>query len=281
MGRGDQLIELPEAHCIAGQITSTVAGKKIATVTGGHTPHKLAWYYGDPSRYSDLLVGKTVLRAEASGGLVEIRAGSSNILFGDGINMRFHNVGDSRPQKNQLLLEFEDDTALSASVQMYGGVGAFADGELDNPYYLVARERPSPLTDAFDTGHFESIVSAPDVQRLSLKGLLATEQRIPGLGNGVLQDILFNCRMHPKRKVSTMGSGELTVLFQSVKDTLGRMTAQGGRDTEMDLLGRPGGYRTILSKRTVGKPCPVCGALIKKDAYMGGSIFYCEGCQKI
>lgn len=275
------MIELPEAHSIAGQITSTVAGKKIASVIAGHTPHKLAWYYGDISKYSDLLVGKIVLRAEAYGGLVEIKAGSANVLFGDGINMRFHEASERRPQKHQLLLEFEDDTALSASVQMYGGVGAFEEGELDNPYYLMAKGKPSPLIEAFDAGHFESIVSEPNVQKLSLKGLLATEQRIPGLGNGVLQDILFNSRMHPKKRVSTMDPEEVAVLFKSVKDTLGKMTAQGGRDTEIDLFGRPGGYGTILSKRTVGKPCPVCGTLIKKEAYMGGSIYYCAGCQKI
>lgn len=226
-------------------------------------------------------MGRTVQRAEAHGGLVEIRAGGFNILFGDGINMRFHGVGDSRPQKHQLLLEFKDGTALSASVQMYGGVGAFAEGELDNPYYLVAKAKPSPLTDKFDMGHFQSIVSAPDAQKGSLKVLLATEQRIPGLGNGVLQDILLSSGMHPKRKVKTMNAGDIERLFRSVKDTLGKMTEQGGRDTEMDLFGRPGAYRTILSKRTVNKPCPACGTLIKKEAYMGGSIYYCEGCQKI
>ncbi len=274
------MIELPEAACIAGQITSTVAGKKIASVTGGHTPHKLAWYYGDISRYPDLLVGKTVLKAEAHGGLVEIRAGGSNILFGDGFNMRSHKVGESRPQKHQLLLEFEDGTALSASVQMYGGVGAFAEGELDNPYYLVAKEKPSPLTDAFDMDHFQRIISAPNAQKGSLKALLATEQRIPGLGNGVLQDILLNSRMHPKKKVNTMDAEDIAILFQSVKGTLRQMTEQGGRDTEMDLFGRPGGYRTMLSKKTVNKPCPVCGTLIKKEAYMGGSIYCCEKCQK-
>ena len=89
------MIELPEAASIAGQITRTVAGKKIASVEGGHTPHKLAWYYGDISRYPELLVGRAFLRAESHGGLVEIRAGGANILFGDGINMRFHGIGES------------------------------------------------------------------------------------------------------------------------------------------------------------------------------------------
>jgi formamidopyrimidine-DNA glycosylase len=66
-----------------------------------------------------------------------------------------------------------------------------------------------------------------------------------------------------------------------VKTTLSAMATQGGRDTELDLFGHPGGYKTILCKNTVNKPCPVCGITIKKEAYMGGSVYYCEKCQKL
>ena len=50
-----------------------------------------------------------------------------------------------------------------------------------------------------------------------------------------------------------------------------RMDANGGRDTERDL---------ILSKNTSGKPCSTCGDIIKKEAYLGGSIYYCPTCQR-
>jgi formamidopyrimidine-DNA glycosylase len=30
---------------------------------------------------------------------------------------------------------------------------------------------------------------------------------------------------------------------------------------------------------TVGKPCSVCRTFIKKEAYLGGSIYICDGCQ--
>ena len=110
---------------------------------------------------------------------------------------------------------------------------------------------------------------------------MATGQRIPGLGNGVLQDILFNAKMHPKRKAGTLSSADQQVLFDSAKDTLSEMTAKGGRDTENDLFGKPGAYKTKLSKNRAGQLCPVCRTLIEKEAYMGGSIYYCVGCQKI
>ncbi len=110
---------------------------------------------------------------------------------------------------------------------------------------------------------------------LSAKALLATEQRIPGVGNGVVQDILFNARIHPKRKVATLSEKEKSKLFHSLKDMLRAMTEAGGRDTQTDFFGNKGKYRTILSSNTWKEPCPVCGGTIIKEAYMGGSIYYC------
>ena len=275
------MIELPEAANIAGQISDTIYGKRIASVIAAHTPHKLAWYYGEPPTYSDLLIGKTVGKASPFGGMVEIKVENANILFGEGVGIRFYDKNEPRPAKHQLLLEFDDHSAINASIQMYGGLGAFFEGELDNPYYRVAREKPSPLSPSFDKAYFDRIICEDEIQKLSLKALLATEQRIPGLGNGILQDILFNAKMHPKKKVNTLSDKGKEVLFDSVKTTISVMAAQGGRDTELGLFGSPGGYKTILCKNTVNKPCPICGTMVKKEAYMGGSVYYCSKCQRL
>jgi formamidopyrimidine-DNA glycosylase len=136
------------------------------------------------------------------------------------------------------------------------------------------------LSGDFDENYFESLFDE-GTARLSLKAFLATEQRIPGLGNGVLQDILFSAKMHPKKKAGMLSTNDQQVLFDSIKNTFLDMTAKGGRDTENDLFGKPGGYGTKLSNRAAGQPCPICGTLIKKEAYLGGSIYYCARCQRI
>jgi formamidopyrimidine-DNA glycosylase len=163
---------------------------------------------------------------------------------------------------------------------MYGAVLAFIEGTYDNKYYLMAKEKPQPLTDTFDKAYFNTLRSE-GLHKLSAKAFLATEQRIPGLGNGVLQDILFRANIHPKRKIGTISEKELDNLSHSVKDTLAEMTKLGGRDTEKDLFGNAGGYRTLLSKNTVGKPCPVCSANIQKTSYLGGAVYWCPMCQPL
>ena len=274
------MIELPEAAVLAKQINSTVVGKKIKNVIAAQTPHKLAWYFGDPQEYKNLLTGKVISEATSYGGQVEITASNAKLLFSDGVNLRYYTESEKPPDKHQLLLEFDDGSSMVGWVQMYGGLSAFPEGENDNKYYLIAKEKPSPLSSDFNEVYFKSLFG-DGTAKLSLKAFLATEQRIPGLGNGVLQDILFNAKMHPKKKAGTLSGTEQQVLFDSIKNTLSEMTAKGGRDTENDLLGKQGAYKTKLSKNTVGQPCPICGTLIKKEAYLGGSIYYCAKCQRI
>lgn len=116
---------------------------------------------------------------------------------------------------------------------------------------------------------------------LSVKAFLATEQRIPGLGNGVLQDILFQAGLHPKRKLTTLSETEKRRLMSSMVMVLKEMTKLGGRDTEKDLFGNNGGYITKMSKNTIKKGCPICGGVTTKEAYLGGSVYYCPVCQPI
>lgn len=275
------MLEIPEAHTIAGQITSALQGKKIKSVSAGSSPHKFAWYYGDPAEYNHRLAGSTIGSARSWGGLVEIDAGGSNLLFGDGVALRVHAEGEKRPSRHQMLVEFEDGSALSGSVQMYGGLWCFPQGSFDYPYYQVARERPSPLSDSFSRDHFNCLLDEAPRQRLRVKALLATEQRIPGLGNGVLQDILYEARIHPKRQVDSLSAQEQENLYHAIRTVLAQMTQEGGRDTERDLYANPGNYRTRLSKNTVGTPCPTCGTTITKESFMGGSIYFCGRCQPL
>lgn len=274
------MIELPEAILISQQINETISGKRIMNVTAEQSPHKFAGYYGDPQEYHELLSGKIIGKATGYGGLVEIEADEAIILLGDGINLRYYVEGEKPPKKHQLHIEFEDYSSIYCTVQMYGGLWAFREGTNDNKYYLVAKEKSSPLSDSFNMDYFNNLLCQCS-EKTSLKAFLATEQRIPGLGNGVLQDILFNAGLHPKKKINTLIGVDKESLFNSIKTTIAKMVIYGGRDTERDLYGCFGRYKTILSKNTVGKPCPICGAIIKKETYMGGSIYYCETCQKI
>lgn len=274
------MLEIPESKTLGEQADNELAGKRISKVVGATSPHSFTWYNGTPEDYAALLVGRRVESAAGHGAFVDINFEDDvHLTVGDGTNMTYYNAGEAHPKKHQLLIEFDDGTFIAFTVSMYGSIMAYR-GELDNPYHKGALGKVSPLEDAFDRAYFDSIVNNAKAN-LSVKALLATEQRIPGLGNGVLQDIIFSAGIHPKRKMSTLSEMERGDLFLSLKGTLRDMADKGGRDTEKDLFGEKGGYKTILSKNTYKEPCPNCGGDIVKEAYLGGTIYYCPVCQKM
>ena len=270
------MIEIPEAIVIAEQLNKTIKNKQVVSVVAGTSPHKFAFYYDEPERYGDYLCGHVVKGATAYGGRVEIDVGDASMHFGDGVNLRYYSEADEKPIKHQLLVNFEDNSALAGTVAMYGGLWVFPTGAMnDNFYYAAAKNAVSPLSDDFDYKYF--IQSADEKSlKLSAKAFLATKQRIPGLGNGVLQDVLLKAKVHPKKKMNELS--DLQNLFNSLKSTLMEMVCGGGRDTEKDLFGNCGGYKTKLCKNT--SICPNCGSNVIKENYMGGSIYFCEACQE-
>ncbi len=271
------MLEIPESTVISCQLKAELVGKTITKVIAGKTPHGFAFFSGDPKDYSQMLTGLKIDDVYSLAGLVEISAENMRILFGDGTNIRYTT---KIPEKHQLHIEFDDGNSIVCTIQMYGGIWAFEKGENQNPYYLVTKEKPSVFTQEFSIQHFKNLIAEGE-KSLSLKGLLATKQRLPGLGNGCLQDILFNAGMHPKKKVNTLTDAQTEILYNSTISTLKEMTAQGGRDTEKNIYGKQGGYSTILSAKTHSNPCPKCNGGIVKQAYMGGNVYFCPACQSM
>ena len=274
------MIELPESTTLSRQITETLSGRTVTFVEAAHDAHGFAFYSHDAEAYPALLVGKTLEACQPTGGIVDATIDDMHLALSDGVNVRYIEAGGKLPKKYQFHMQFDDGSALVCSVQMYGGMMVYPNGKTDNFYYNVAREKPSPQSDVFDKPYFDGIVAEAE-GKLSAKALLATEQRIPGIGNGVLQDILFNAGVNPQKKLRDMDASDIDALFASIKSTLSDMIDGGGRDTDKDLFGNPGGYVTILSAKTKDQPCPRCGGPITRKAFLGGNVYFCPICQPL
>ena len=188
------------------------------------------------------------------------------------VPVKYHEAGDKISKKHQLFVEFEDESSITCTVQLWGAM--FCVNANDMP-----GRPPTPLEDKFNEDYFINLFDKTD-KNISVKAFLTTDQRIVGFGNGVLHDVLFNAKLHPKRKLDTLSEKDVEYLYKSIKSTLYEMDKQGGRDTEKNLFNKPGGYTTILSSKTKNHPCPVCGEKIVREAYLGGNIYYCPICQK-
>ena len=274
------MLELPEVLARARELEQHITGKTVEKVCPPSSPHKFCWFSGDPETYHDRLAGRTVEGASGFGIYVEIAfSGEVFLCLNDGVNLRLLAPSDKRPEKYQLLIAFTDGSALCFSVAMYGGI-LLHNGAMDDEYYQASRQRVSPLSDAFTPEHFASLAASVK-DTLSVKGLLATQQRIPGLGNGVLQDILWAARIHPRRKIGSLSEEERLRLYRAIREVLSDMADRGGRSSERGLFGQPGGYAVWMGREALKAGCPACGSEVRKENYMGGAIYFCTACQPL
>lgn len=274
------MLEIPESRTIAAQMNETIRGKRILEVEAAHTPHSFAWYSSEPSFYAEIMEGREIGQTKSIGSMIEMQLGDYSFVVGDGTNIRYFAPDEKLPGKYQTRITLEDNSHVICTVQMYGAMFLIQPDSYDNPYYLTGKRKPMPNTEDFSYGYFKQLFDGLSGST-SMKAFLATEQRIPGLGNGVLQDILLAAGLHPKRKISGMTEQQRRKIYDVVQRTLKQMTAAGGRDTEKDFFGKKGGYQTMLSKKTVGNPCPYCGSLIQKMNYLGGTVYFCPLCQEL
>lgn len=274
------MIEIPESITISHQAGEVIAGRTVSEVINATSLHKFTFYNGDSSVYPQILTGRKIEGISGYGAFVDVMMDDeTHLLIGDGTNMRFYPAGTPKPAKHQQLIVLDNGDFLVFTVAMYGCIYAF-QGEFENSYYQGSMHKLNPLDEGFNEEYFEGMINRLK-KDIPVKALLATEQRIPGLGNGVVQDILFQAGIHPKRKVSTLTDLEKSDLLYSIKGTLTQMTEAGGRNTEKDFFGNWGGYKVILSKNTYKDPCPNCGHEIIREAYLGGTVYYCPECQRL
>jgi formamidopyrimidine-DNA glycosylase len=274
------MIELPEAILLGRQMNDVLAGKTVTNVFNATHVNKFAFFNGDPLAYKSLLTGLKIRSATGQGIFVDIRFDNDMYLsICDGVKVKYNDRNSPVPDKYQLLMTFDDETFLTFTVAMYGGMYVYQN-EFQNSYHRKSMEQLSALGADFTEDYFSNFLNN-EKPTLSLKAFLATEQRFPGIGNGVLQDILFRAGLHPKRKLNMLTESNKNTLYQSIKEVLATMLAKGGRNTETDLFGKAGGYPTILSKNTYQQACTKCGSNIIKENFMGGTIYYCPSCQPI
>ena len=273
------MLELPESYTISSQIQKALKGKIISGIEVLHTPHSFAFFQGDVKDYGNLLEGQTVVSAAHRGGMIEMDTEDCMVVFADGAYPRYYADKKKFPKKHQMAIYFDDETAVFVSVQMYGMIYVFPKGECAEGYYVSSSSKTDPLCDEFTYEYFRGLYPG-NQKKISVKAFLATEQRIPGLGNGVLQDILWDAGMDPRFDMREATETDFMALYTSVKKILKDMCAKGGRDTEKDLFGQKGGYVTQLSKNALFEPCTRCGHEIHKASYMGGTVYFCDHCQK-
>lgn len=278
------MIEMPEAQTIASQMKAELTGKTIASFKQGTLLHKFLWLNRPIEEFQEVLTGKYVSNASSYGRSIYLHLEEHMLWWGDtGGRLQFHTQGEILPKKYHLLWSFTDGTALTFNLQMWGFVRLLDANEFD----IKPCEETGipPLDPRFTLERFDQMLeSYPDKSSKGIKGFLVTTgyaipDPINGLGNAIIQDILFRARISPKRKIPDINPEERSALYDAIQETIAEAIDLGGRYDEFDLYGHPGCYIRLMDSKSAGTPCICCGSEIQKIAYLGGACYICPVCQ--
>lgn len=139
---------------------------------------------------------------------------------------------------------------------------------------------PEPLEGGFSV---EYLKEAAGSRKAQLKPLLLDQSIVAGIGNIYVDEILYDARLHPRRKANTLSGEEWQRLYRAIRDNLSDGVEHRGTTVRLyrDVLDRPGSHQDYLRVfERQGERCPECGGEIVREKVGGRPTHYCPSCQK-
>jgi formamidopyrimidine-DNA glycosylase len=273
------LPELPELELLRRALTGYAAGKKIIAVLL------------DPSRafvirYPPLdlvrdVTGRTIRNIERHGKFLvfNFEDGGPMLVINPMLSGRFAYCSRAAPKIAATVFTLqlsgaEDirflDTTMMARVYLTSNpaaeVRSFAD------------MGPDALDPSLD---FETFAARLKRHRGELKNVLRNQAFVSGIGNAYADEILFEARLRPLRRTSTLTDHERHALYDAMRKVLSESTAIVAKQYAAGRHPLHKQVRTFMRVHGRGKAvCPRCGHRISSLHAGGESTFFCRNCQK-
>jgi len=248
------------------RIAAALVGKKVVGVRVGDPVVLRALKPVD-----ELLVGRT-LRSVA-------HHGKFLVFAFDGLDMTVNPmlagifllqpVGAKATKDTRMRLEFEGGTELRYRDDVRMGkvyVGIEAPGLLDIG--------PDAGTLDWTEAEFSERAKA---KRSEVRNLLQDQTFVSGIGNAYADEILWDARLHPKRRVGSLTTDEMHRFHASLKSVVATGLAEVETAMPPQLGEKPRQHMQVRGR--AGKPCPRCGTTLLRRRKGLDDVDLCPKCQ--
>jgi formamidopyrimidine-DNA glycosylase len=113
--------------------------------------------------------------------------------------------------------------------------------------------------------------------RRELRNLLQDQTFLAGIGNAYADEILWEAKLHPKRRVVTLSDEEMSRFYGSLRHVIARGTAEVEEGLPPELGTKIRDHMQVRLQK--GKPCPRCGTPIVKTRHGLDDMYLCPRCQ--
>lgn len=268
--------ELPEVETIARALRPQLTGRSIlgAQVSWART-------LAAPSArsFKNRIQGQEVLEVGRRAKFLHFRLTKDSLL----IHLRM--TGDLLLAEAPGLQRFER-LRLSLAQSREGGPPflVFCDARKFGRIWLTSKPEeilgglgPEPFSEEFTPGWLHS---ALQTRRRQLKPLLLDQTFLAGLGNIYTDEALHRARLHPLRISDSLRPGQAARLWEAIRSVLEEGIRRNG--ASLDWVYRGGEFQNhfrVYDRE--GKPCPVCGAKIKRLVVGQRGTHFCPRCQRM
>jgi formamidopyrimidine-DNA glycosylase len=260
--------ELPEVESVRRQLEPELRGRRVVKV------------WADVQRrfhHPELLEGRTVLEVGRRGKfLICPLDGGLELVMHLGMTGVLHFGPADAYTRARLGLD-DGRELVFRDVRRFGCLAVVTAGVYD-ALPTLARLGPEPLSDAFDPERFARDLAAT---RSPVKPYLLTQRAVAGVGNIYADEALWQARIHPASR--RVGRRRALALHGAIRQVLEQALVREGttfRDYRM-VNGESGRNATFLiAYGQAGRPCPRCGAPLRKMALGGRGTTFCPVCQR-
>ncbi|MBV9454554.1 MAG: bifunctional DNA-formamidopyrimidine glycosylase/DNA-(apurinic or apyrimidinic site) lyase [Rubrobacter sp.] len=269
--------ELPEVETIKDDLRTLVEGSKIE---GAEVLNTALVEQPSPEEFARGLKGLSITRARrrAKHLILELDK-EMNLVFQLKIGGQLLLVPPVEEPVTVLMLLLYLNGARRLFLRDVTGLSRarlLSAEELEERLYSLG---PEPLENSFDAQYLHRKLSSRKAQ---IKALLLDQKVVSGIGNIYVDEILYDARVHPRRKTNTLSAEEWDALCAAIRRNLRAGIEHRGTTVRLyrDVLGRPGehqNYLRVFEKH--GEPCARCGSMVLREKVGGRPTHFCPTCQ--
>jgi formamidopyrimidine-DNA glycosylase len=260
--------ELPEVETVVRSLRPHVVGRTIlsAEVRSRRVTRQ------DFAMVSAALAGRQILGVRRQGKQIFIDLDIGVLYVHLGMTGKL--LWDAKPGKyTRAILDLEKGILLFDDVRQFGRFEYYAS----IPEFLTGKG-PDALAIDFETFH-----SRLRQRRGAIKALLLNQSFLAGVGNIYADELLFAARVHPKTSVSHISKRRSAIIHRQLLEILRQAIDLRGSSISdyVDASGTSGDFQRLHRVYgRAGKPCPVCGAPIRRAVIAQRGTHYCPRCQR-
>lgn len=282
--------ELPEVEVVRLGLAEHVVGRTIESVVVRH-PRSVRRHLEGAADLAGRLTGLLVAGAHRRGKYLWLTfVGEGNALvvhLGMSGQMLVKSADAPLEKHAHIIAGLSDPSGPATQLRFvdqrtFGGwqlapLVEVGDAVLPEPVAHIARD---PLDPVFDV---ETLVGVLRAKHTEIKRVLLDQSVVSGIGNIYADESLWRAKIHGARPAATLTRPRLRALLADADAVLGEALTAGG--TSFDALyvnvnGNSGYFdRSLAVYGQEDKPCPRCGAAVRRERFMNRSSYFCPRCQ--